>query len=77
MKTENLTVEKIRHYDILLVEPSESERYSLTHQVVETFDVFAGLDISISVPFVRIKKREAIYLMKSKKLKKNIEVKGF
>ena len=76
MKTENLTVDKMRNMNMLLVEPKEEPKYRITHVVSEKFYAYAGPEFSMKPPFVRIKKKEAIYLMKSKKIKKKVEIMG-
>ncbi|XP_063681080.1 dol-P-Man:Man(7)GlcNAc(2)-PP-Dol alpha-1,6-mannosyltransferase-like [Bolinopsis microptera] len=75
VKTETLDVETIRNFNILLVEPKEAHHYQFTHSVVEKFHVYAGLQFTKDPPFVLTKKKEAIYLMKSKKIKKKVYVK--
>ena len=75
VKTETLDVETIRNFNILLVEPKEAHHYQYTHSVVEKFHVYAGLQFTKEPPFVLTKKKEAIYLMKSKKVKKKVYVK--
>ena len=76
VKTENLTVDKIRDFNMLLVEPKDEPSYRLTHKVTDKFYAYAGPKFSLKPPFVHIKKKEAIYLMKSKKIKKKVEIFG-
>ena len=74
MKTENLEVETIRNFNLLLLEPKEAHHYQTTHNVVEKFHVYAGLKFSKDPPYVLTKKKEAIYLLKSKEVKKKVAI---
>ena len=76
MKTENLNVETIKNFDLLLVEPKEAHHFRKTHTVVEKFHAYAGLKFSKEPPFVLTKKKEAVYLLKTKRTKKTVDVRN-
>ena len=76
VKTETLDVATIKNFDLLLLEPKEARHYKTTHSVVEKFHVYAGLQFSKVPPYVFTKKREAIFLLKSKKTKTKVDVRN-
>ena len=76
IKTEDLPIEKIRTFNVLVVEPREVRDYQLTHVVVQRFHVYAGIKVGVQPPYLFTKRKEALVLMKSKKIRKKIEVKN-
>jgi len=73
-KIPDMPVAKVRNMQVLILEPKEAHTYRFTHIVTDRINGFDGLGFTKEYPFITVKLKQVLYVLKNKTVKKKLDL---